>query len=644
VPAVPHPDLSTVEGLARESLAKQRQALQEHLADPEAERADLAAAFGRMADLYQVYGLHDPADIAYGNARTLAPESFRWAYLHGLSQTTSGSPEEAAASFAEALELSPADVASRVRLAEAQLALGSPQVAEEVLLPILKGNEASEDPAARAAALYGLGRAAAVQGNYRKSVDLLEKALELAPQAGTLRYPLAQAYRKLGNREEAERQLAAGGRGSVSPPDPLSEELESLAAGAGALMAQGSEALVGGRLDEAEALYRQAVAAEPRSVEARRNLAVALIRGDQAQEAERVLEGALRLSPNEPLLLFDLANAQGARGETDAALQSFGRALTAAPTYEAALFNRANLLMQLQRWPEAEQDLRQLLDQSPNHAQARYLIAMAIFQQGFQEEGLVGLRQVLEEEPDLSAARLSLASILAQTGDHEGARRQYVEILQRDPSPQSKASAAVELGRLALRAKRPEEAEGFLQRALELDPEAQGARLGLADLLMANGQHGKAAELYRELVTLQPSLSEARFRLASALAASGNPKAALEELETALEAAPGNMVVVNALAHLLATAPDDEVRDGERALELANRAYIAQQSLDFAETLGMAMAEKGDFTEAAQWQEALLRQARSLRQPETVRRLEKNLELYKAKKAVRTAALPNPRG
>ena len=642
---MPHPALSTVKGQARDALAAQKESLQTLLADPAAEPASLADAFGHMGELYHAYGLYGAADVAYGNARTLARESFRWAYLRGMCQAAAGSPAAAAASFEEALRLAPEDAATRLRLAEAHLAQGRSRDAEEVLTPLLEEASPGDDGGAvRAAALYGLGRAAAARGENRKAVDHLEQALELAPEAGVIRYPLAQAYRKLGDLEEASRQLAAGGRGFVTPPDPLAEQLETLAAGASALMARGGEALVNGHLEVAKALYRQAVSVEPRNMEARRNLAVALTRAGDLEEAGRVLEAALRLRPGDPLLFFDLANVQVAQGASEAALANFGQALEVAPGFEGALFNRANVLMQLQRWGEAERDLRRVLDRSSTHVQARYLLAMAIFQQGWQEEGLAGLRQVLEDEPNLSAARLSLASILAQTGDRDGARKQYVEILQRDPSPQGKASAAAELGRLALRARRPEEAEGFFRRALELDPQAAEVQLGLADLLMARHQAAEAARLYRRVVALQPSSPEARLRLAGALVAAGSYSEARQELEAALAAAPGAMAVVNALAHVLATAPDEEVRDGERALELANRAYMAMQSLEYAETLGLAMAEKGDFTEAVQWQEVLLRQARSLRQPETVRRLEHNLELYRAGQAVRTEALPGPRG
>jgi hypothetical protein len=57
------------------------------------------------------------------------------------------------------------------------------------------------------------------------------------------------------------------------------------------------------------------------------------------------------------------------------------------------------------------------------------------------------------------------------------------------------------------------------------------------------------------------------------------------------------------LARLLAAAPDAAVRDGRRALDLALALHRVAPAVAAAETVAMAYAEVGDFTQALAWQE-----------------------------------------
>lgn len=638
LPPVPHPDLSSVEGLALQTLGNQRRALEALLADPGTAHRNLAEAFGRMAELYHSYDLLGAAEVAYGNALALAPESYRWAYLLGVCQARAGSTAAAAKSFETAAEhASGPDEEARalLRLGEVRLDL-SAATAENAFSAALELPEEEAAPY-RAAALYGRGRTLATEDPERAAGDL-EEALELAPEAGAIRYPLAQAYRRLGEEVKAQEQLAAGGRGEVSFPDPLAEEVEALALGAGALMARGSEALVNGRLEEAESLYRKAVEADPESVEARRNLALALSRAGRLDDARQALEAALRTQPGEPLLLFDLANVELAQGAGERALDLFAQAIEAAPAFEAAHFNRANALMQLSRWSAAEGHLKRVLELSPGNPEARYLLAMAAYQKGRREEGLDELRQVVAEEPDLVAARRSLASILAQSGDRAGARRQYMEILERDPSAEGRAAAAIQLGQLARAAARRPEAESRFRQALELDPSSPEAAQALATVLAEQGRSEESLVLYEGLIQRRPQALELRLGRAGALAAAGRFGDARNALERDLQLFAGNVPLTHTLARLLATAPDPEARDGARALELAHEAYRGQKSLDHAETIAMAMAETGDLEGAANWQRGLLQQAQSMGRPELVARIRGNLALYEAGRPVRLQA------
>ena len=81
----------------------------------------------------------------------------------------------------------------------------------------------------------------------------------------------------------------------------------------------------------------------------------------------------------------------------------------------------------------------------------------------------------------------------------------------------------------------------------------------------------------------------------------GEFEEARRAFEQALSADPFLRPAVVNLASLLASAPDDAVRDGDRALELARRSTAAGASQEVAWDLeAMALAELGRFEEAAQ--------------------------------------------
>jgi hypothetical protein len=90
------------------------------------------------------------------------------------------------------------------------------------------------------------------------------------------------------------------------------------------------------------------------------------------------------------------------------------------------------------------------------------------------------------------------------------------------------------------------------------------------------------------------------LRLAEVLLVEGDYRAALFELRTAVEKEPANDAALNALAWLLATCPDEGVRDGNEAIAVATSACeLTQWESDaIVDTLACAHAEVGDFSRA----------------------------------------------
>jgi hypothetical protein len=85
-----------------------------------------------------------------------------------------------------------------------------------------------------------------------------------------------------------------------------------------------------------------------------------------------------------------------------------------------------------------------------------------------------------------------------------------------------------------------------------------------------------------------------------------------------------------ALARVLAASPEDGVRDGPRALALAQALYAGFPSLDHAETLAMALAEVGRSAEAADLQARAIDAVTRAGRFELLARLQEDLARYQA--------------
>ena len=110
----------------------------------------------------------------------------------------------------------------------------------------------------------------------------------------------------------------------------------------------------------------------------------------------------------------------------------------------------------------------------------------------------------------------------------------------------------------------------------------------------------------------------------------GRPREAADHYEASLKLENGNASTWNNLAFLLATCADPSVRNGSRAVELAEQARQVTEGKNpvVLATLAAAYAESGRFAEAVSAAEQGLRLAAAHPNSEFVKALQAQLELY----------------
>src|SRR6185503_13882539 len=104
-----------------------------------------------------------------------------------------------------------------------------------------------------------------------RAAERFEQALAADPRASIVHYPLALAYRGLGDTAKAEAHLRQQGQTEVGPPDPRMVELRNLLASSAAEEARGMRAAEGGDFKGAVDHFRKGLTIAPGSLSLRYN-------------------------------------------------------------------------------------------------------------------------------------------------------------------------------------------------------------------------------------------------------------------------------------------------------------------------------------------------------------------------------------
>jgi tetratricopeptide (TPR) repeat protein len=197
------------------------------------------------------------------------------------------------------------------------------------------------------------------------------------------------------------------------------------------------------------------------------------------------------------------------------------------------------------------------------------------------------------------------------------------------------------LGIIFLQKGQLEEAISRLQAAIDLRPENGPAHDNLAKAFLQKGRLEEAMVHYRKFLEIEPQNVEARNILGTALIQQGHVKEAIQQWQEALAIEPENGNAASNLAWVFATCPDASIRDGGRAVELAEKALRisgGQVPMIF-HILAAAYAENGRFSEAIETARRGAALANSQGNAGLASELQNNIALYQAGSPLRDPSL-----
>jgi protein O-GlcNAc transferase len=303
-----------------------------------------------------------------------------------------------------------------------------------------------------------------------------------------------------------------------------------------------------GRLAEAETLYRQILAAQPKHAEALHFLGVIANQVGRHDLALDWIRQAIALDPNNPVAHSNLAEACRTLGRLDEAMAACRRALELNPDYPNAHLNLGNTLRDRGALDEAIATYRRALHLDPDFPEVHNNLGIALRERGRLDEAIAAYRRALELRPGLAGAHNNLGAILAEQGQFDEAVAEYGRALQLKPDY---PDAHYNLGNALRDRDRLDEAAAAYRRALELRPGFPEAHSNLGVALAGLGRFDEAIAAYHRALELKPGYPDPRYNLGNALRDRGHLDEAVAAYRRALELKPDFPEACNNLGNAL---------------------------------------------------------------------------------------------
>jgi Flp pilus assembly protein TadD len=259
--------------------------------------------------------------------------------------------------------------------------------------------------------------------------------------------------------------------------------------------------------------------------------------------------------------------------------------------------NLGEVLLQKGRVNEAITRFRLALEIQPDDILGQTDLAVILFQKGQVNEAFAHFRKALALRPTDPLMHYNFGVALLHYGEADEAAAQFQKALEIQPDYARDLSS---LGRMVLHQGQVDEAIVLFQTLVKVHPNDAEAHYILGGIFLQKGEANQAIDHLQAMLKSQPNNPQAHDRLGLALLQMGREPEALARFQQALVLQPDNADACNHLAWVLATSPDPSLRNGGKAVELAQQANELSGGTNpvFLGTLAAAYAEAGRFPEA----------------------------------------------
>jgi Tfp pilus assembly protein PilF len=185
-----------------------------------------------------------------------------------------------------------------------------------------------------------------------------------------------------------------------------------------------------GRLDEAMAEYRRAIAVDPKYTQAHLNLGNSLYAKNRLDEAMAEYRQAITLDPKSALAHNNLGTVLHAKGQLDAAITEYRQAIALDPKYATAHFNLGNALRAKNRLDDAIAEYKEAIAVDPKSANVHNNLGNALKGKNRLDEAIAEFNEAVILNPRYAMAYANLGDTFLLQGRFAQAEASFQRCLE----------------------------------------------------------------------------------------------------------------------------------------------------------------------------------------------------------------------
>ena len=357
-----------------------------------------------------------------------------------------------------------------------------------------------------------------------------------------------------------------------------------------------------GDFDAAVTLLQASIEADPQSAFLHASVAELYLKLNRIQEAINASRTAIALNPNLGEAELLLANILSSLKQERGAIEHYKRGIELIPDKEEAYLQLAITYLRIFEYEEAVKTLKELLNKSADAPLAYYYLGKSYEQMKLPKEALGYYRRVIELKPDFEPVYLDIGLSLEAQGERNEAIRSFESLLQVNPH---NFSVMQHLVQLYIQEKRLDDALKMLKTLISRGIGGLDTRRKTGLVYLELEQYDNAIREFEFILAQEPSASQVRFYLASALEEKGEHLLAIEEFR---KIPPTAFNYTDALGHIAYLYLD--AGEGDKGVALLKEAIAVDKSRfdlylhltgvyegqqRFREALDILVAAEGDF-------------------------------------------------
>jgi tetratricopeptide (TPR) repeat protein len=260
--------------------------------------------------------------------------------------------------------------------------------------------------------IYGnLAAVCGMQGNFNKTTDLLEKAIELKPDFPEHHYNLGIAVQKKGDLNAA---IISYNKAIELKPEYTDAHYN---------LGNAHHEL--GELTSALNSYKVALQLNHKQAKAHNNIGNIYHEIGDIQSAIISYRNALEINPNYVNAIYNLGNSLKDNGDFKEAIICYNKALELAPNYVDAINNLGNALKDNGDLKEAIACFKKVLNKTPTYPEAYNNLGNTLEKQGEFKAAIIAYNKAIELKPTYPDAQKNLSMAELLTGDYQSGWLRY---------------------------------------------------------------------------------------------------------------------------------------------------------------------------------------------------------------------------